>query len=98
MNRGRPAGKLIGYGISAAIVNGKPSKLTGAASFALLGLLSFLPDGRSARRYNPAQKRNVTLSYSAKTLHVSCSCCWKRRFSRWCPNGCLCAKQRERMN
>jgi NADPH:quinone reductase-like Zn-dependent oxidoreductase len=57
MNRGKPAGKLIGYGISAAIVNGKPSKLTGAASFALLGLLNFLPDGKSARWYNISSEK-----------------------------------------
>jgi len=52
MNGGKPAGKLIGYGVSAAVVNGRPSQLTGAASFALLGLLNFLPDGKSARWYN----------------------------------------------
>jgi len=47
-----PGGKLIGYGMSSVIENGKPSKLRGAASFALLGLLGFLPDGKSARWYS----------------------------------------------
>jgi NADPH2:quinone reductase len=57
MNRGKPAGKLIGYGISDTIVSGKPSKLTGAASFALLGLLNFLPDGKSVRWYNISSEK-----------------------------------------
>ena len=50
----RPGGMLIGYGISAALENGRPSKLTGAASFALLGLLAILPDGKRAHWYNIA--------------------------------------------
>lgn len=45
-------GKLIGYGMSSVIDQGKPSKLRGGASFALLGLLSILPDGKSARWYS----------------------------------------------
>jgi NADPH:quinone reductase-like Zn-dependent oxidoreductase len=45
-------GKLIGYGMSSMINRGKPSKLRGAASFALLGLLGILPDGKSARWYS----------------------------------------------
>jgi NADPH:quinone reductase-like Zn-dependent oxidoreductase len=45
-------GKLIGYGMSSVIDQGKPSKLRGGASFALLGLLSVLPDGKSARWYS----------------------------------------------
>jgi NADPH:quinone reductase-like Zn-dependent oxidoreductase len=47
-----PGGKLIGYGMSSVIKRGKPSKLRAAASFALLGLLSILPDGKSARWYS----------------------------------------------
>jgi NADPH:quinone reductase-like Zn-dependent oxidoreductase len=47
-----PGGKLIGYGMSSVIENGRPSKLRGAASFALLGLLGILPDGKSARWYS----------------------------------------------
>ncbi|MGC2194092.1 MAG: medium chain dehydrogenase/reductase family protein [Terriglobales bacterium] len=50
--RKTPGGKLIGYGMSSVIDQGKPSKLRGAASFALLGLLSILPDGKSARWYS----------------------------------------------
>jgi NADPH:quinone reductase-like Zn-dependent oxidoreductase len=46
-----PGGKLIGYGMS-SVIAGKPSKLRGAASFALLGLLGILPDGKSARWYS----------------------------------------------
>lgn len=38
-------------------MDGKPSKLTGAASFALLGLLNFLPDGKSARWYNISSEK-----------------------------------------
>jgi NADPH:quinone reductase len=45
-------GKLIGYGMSSVIDQGKPSKLRGAASFALLALLNWLPDGKSARWYS----------------------------------------------
>ena len=45
-------GKLIGYGMSSVIEGGKASKLHGAANFALLGLLSLLPDGKSARWYS----------------------------------------------
>ncbi len=47
-----PGGKLIGYGMSSVIEKGKPSKLRGGASFALLGLLSLLPDGKTARWYS----------------------------------------------
>jgi NADPH:quinone reductase-like Zn-dependent oxidoreductase len=47
-----PGGKLIGYGMSSVIEKGKPSKLRGGASFALLGLLSILPDGKAARWYS----------------------------------------------
>jgi NADPH:quinone reductase-like Zn-dependent oxidoreductase len=47
-----PGGKLIGYGMSSVIDQGKPSKLRGAASFALLGLLGILPDGKTARWYS----------------------------------------------
>ena len=47
-----PGGKLVGYGMSSVVDQGKPSKLRGAASFALLGLLSWLPDGKSARWYS----------------------------------------------
>jgi len=47
-----PGGKLIGFGMSSVIENGKPSKLRGAASFALMGLLGYLPDGKSARWYS----------------------------------------------
>jgi len=45
-------GKLIGYGMSSVIDKGRPSKLRGAASFALLGLLGILPDGKTARWYS----------------------------------------------
>ena len=53
-------GMLVGYGMSSVIENGRPSKLKGAANFALMGLLSFLPDGKSARWYSIAteKKRN----------------------------------------
>lgn len=47
-----PGGKLIGYGMSSVIDRGKPSKLRGAASFALIGLLGYLPDGKTARWYS----------------------------------------------
>jgi NADPH2:quinone reductase len=47
-----PGGKLIAYGISPVIDQGKPNKLAGAASFALLGLLGFLADGKYARWYS----------------------------------------------
>jgi NADPH:quinone reductase-like Zn-dependent oxidoreductase len=47
-----PGGKLIGYGMSSVIDQGQSSKLRGAASFALLGLLSILPDGKAARWYS----------------------------------------------
>ena len=47
-----PGGKLIGYGMSSVIDQGKPSKLAGAANFALLGLLGYLPDGKTARWYS----------------------------------------------
>lgn len=47
-----PGGKLIGYGMSSVINNGKPSKIRGGASFALLGLLGILPDGKTARWYS----------------------------------------------
>ncbi len=52
VRRGQRGGQLIGYGMSSAVAQGKPSKLVGAASFALLALLNFLPDGKSARWYN----------------------------------------------
>jgi len=45
-------GMLVGYGISAALRDGRPSKLIGAASFGLLGLLGILPDGKRAVWYN----------------------------------------------
>ncbi len=45
-------GKLIGYGMSSVIEKGQASKLRGGASFALLALLNFLPDGKSARWYS----------------------------------------------
>jgi NADPH:quinone reductase-like Zn-dependent oxidoreductase len=45
-------GKLIGYGMSSVIERGKASKLRGAASFALIGLLNALPDGKVARWYS----------------------------------------------
>jgi NADPH:quinone reductase-like Zn-dependent oxidoreductase len=47
-----PGGKLIGYGMSSVVEQGRPSKLKGAASFALMGLLSLLPDGKTARWYS----------------------------------------------
>jgi NADPH:quinone reductase-like Zn-dependent oxidoreductase len=47
-----PGGKLIGYGISSAVEQGRPNKLGAGASFALLGLLNWLPDGKSARWYS----------------------------------------------
>ena len=47
-----PGGKLIGYGMSSVIDRGKPSKLRGAASFALIVLLGLLPDGKTARWYS----------------------------------------------
>jgi len=47
-----PGGQLIGYGMSSVVEKGRPSKLKGAASFALMGLLSKLPDGKSARWYS----------------------------------------------
>lgn len=50
----QPGGALVGYGISAALRGGRPSRLVGAASFALLGLLSLLPDGKRAHWYNIA--------------------------------------------
>lgn len=50
----QPGGMLVGYGISAALRDGRPSKLVGAASFALLGLLSLFPDGKRAHWYNIA--------------------------------------------
>jgi hypothetical protein len=48
---------LIGYGMSSVIDQGKPSKLRGGASFALLGLLNLLPDGKSARWYSITTER-----------------------------------------
>jgi NADPH:quinone reductase-like Zn-dependent oxidoreductase len=54
-----PGGKLIGYGMSSVIDQGKPSKLRGGASFALLGLLDLLPDGKTARWYSiTTEKKN----------------------------------------
>jgi NADPH:quinone reductase-like Zn-dependent oxidoreductase len=47
-----PGGKLIGFGMSSVIEQGRPSKLRGAASLALMGLLGILPDGKSARWYS----------------------------------------------
>jgi NADPH:quinone reductase-like Zn-dependent oxidoreductase len=47
-----PGGQLIGYGMSSVVDKGRPSKLKGAASFALMGLLAKLPDGKSARWYS----------------------------------------------
>jgi NADPH:quinone reductase-like Zn-dependent oxidoreductase len=47
-----PGGKLVGFGMSSVIQEGKPSKLRGLASFALMGLLGILPDGKSARWYS----------------------------------------------
>ena len=52
VRHGQPGGQLIGYGVSSAVTQGKPSKLVGAASFALLALLNLFPDGKSARWYN----------------------------------------------
>jgi len=45
-------GKLIGYGMSSVVEGGRPSKLRGAASFALMGLLGILPDGKTARWFS----------------------------------------------
>lgn len=45
-------GQLIGFGMSSVIEQGRPSKLRGLASFALMGLLSILPDGKTARWYS----------------------------------------------
>jgi NADPH:quinone reductase-like Zn-dependent oxidoreductase len=47
-----PGGQLIGYGMSSVVEKGRPSKLKGVASFALMGLLAKLPDGKSARWYS----------------------------------------------
>ncbi len=47
-----PGGKLIGFGMSSVIQQGRPSKLRGLASFALMGLLGILPDGKTARWYS----------------------------------------------
>jgi len=47
-----PGGKLIGYGMSSVIDKGRPSKLRGAAGFALMYLLGILPDGKAARWYS----------------------------------------------
>lgn len=47
-----PGGKLIGYGLSSVVEHGRPSKFKGAASFALMGLLGMLPDGKTARWYS----------------------------------------------
>src|SRR5215468_3343906 len=47
-----PGGKLIGYGMSSVVEQGRPSKLKGATSFALMGLLGMLPDGKTARWYS----------------------------------------------
>ena len=48
----RPGGKLLAYGMSAVVVGGTASRAAGLMSFALLGLLRALPDGKSARWYN----------------------------------------------
>ncbi|HXZ79434.1 MAG TPA: medium chain dehydrogenase/reductase family protein [Terriglobales bacterium] len=48
----RRGGKLMAYGMSSIISGGTGNKTAGALSFALLGLLRALPDGRSARWYN----------------------------------------------
>ncbi|HST13169.1 MAG TPA: medium chain dehydrogenase/reductase family protein [Terriglobales bacterium] len=45
-------GQLIGFGMSSVIQQGRPSKLRGLASFALMGLLGILPDGKTARWYS----------------------------------------------
>jgi NADPH:quinone reductase-like Zn-dependent oxidoreductase len=47
-----PGGKLIGFGMSSVIEQGKPSQLRGLASFALMGLLGILPDGKTSRWYS----------------------------------------------
>ena len=48
----KPGGKLIGFGMSSVIQQGRPSKLRGLASFALMGLLGILPDSKTARWYS----------------------------------------------
>ncbi len=55
-----PGGQLLGYGMSSVVEKGRPSKIKGAASFALMGLLGILPDGKSARWYSVTteKKRN----------------------------------------
>jgi NADPH:quinone reductase-like Zn-dependent oxidoreductase len=44
-------GRMIGYGMSAAVEGGRPNRALGAASFALLFTLGLLP-GKSARWYS----------------------------------------------
>ncbi len=61
-------GKLIGYGMSSVIDQGKPSKLRGGVSFALLGLLSLLPDGKSARWYSITTEKKRHLEWFREDL------------------------------
>jgi NADPH:quinone reductase-like Zn-dependent oxidoreductase len=67
-----PGGKLIGYGMSSVIDQGKPSKLRAAASFALLGLLSILPDGKSPHWYSiTTEKKRHPEWLPADLAHLS---------------------------
>jgi len=71
MRAGRPAGQLVAYGVSAAVAEGRPRKLVGAASFALLALLSLLPDGKSARWYDiSAEKKRHPEWFGEDLAHL----------------------------
>lgn len=66
-----PGGKLIGFGMSSVIEQGRPSKLRGLASFALMGLLGILPDGKTARWYSITTEKKRHLEWFPEDLaHV----------------------------
>ncbi len=64
-------GKLIGFGMSSVIEQGRPSKLRGLASFALMGLLGVLPDGKTARWYSiTTEKKRHPEWFQADLAHL----------------------------
>jgi len=57
--------------MSSAVEQGRPSKLKAAASFALMGLLGVLPDGKTARWYSiTTEKKHYPEQFREDLAHL----------------------------
>lgn len=88
---GDPTRCCVGYGTPCVIEQGKPNQLAGVASVAMLGLLSVLPDGKSAR-WVLHHRKEATSRLAYRGSWVDAKRSLRKKSGRRSPRDSRCAR------